>query len=185
MTLTLQYDVQEPTVLRNFLQREGISRKAITTLKHRGGKTLVNGEATKVHHELQVGDVVTISFPPEKVSEGLVLEPMQLDIVYEDDYLLVINKPAGIPVIPSRAHPRGTLAGGIIHYYQQVGIASTVHLVNRLDKETSGLLIVAKYRHIHHLLTRDIKQIQRKYYALVSGIPSELQARIQAPIARA
>jgi len=188
MTLTLQYEVRKQDAektLRNFLHGHNISRKAITALKHRGGKTLVNGEAFKMYQALQTGDIVVIIFPPEEVSESLVLEPMQLEIEYEDEYLLVINKPAGIPVIPSRAHPRGTLAGGIMYYYKQFGIMSTVHFVNRLDKKTSGLLIVAKYRHIHHLLTKDIKHIQRKYYALVSGVPSAASATIQAPIARA
>ena len=187
MTLTWQYKVGKQDgdkTLGSFLHSNDVSRKAITALKHRGGKALVNGEAFKMYQKLRVDDVVTVVFPPEEVSTSLVLEPMKLNIVYEDEYLLVINKPAGMTVIPSRAHPNGTLANGIVHYYQQSNIMSTVHLVNRLDRETSGLLIVAKYRHIHHLLTKDIKQIQRKYYALISGVPSKSSAIIQAPIAR-
>ena len=105
------------------------------------------------------------------------------DIVFEDDYLLVINKPAGIPTIPSIRHPHQTLANALVHYYNLKEIESTIHFVNRLDRDTSGLLVVAKYRHIHHLMTKDVKQIKRKYYTLVKG-HFTTTGTIKAPIAR-
>ena len=124
-----------------------------------------------------------------QVEENPMLKRMQvpsknLEIVYEDPWLSVINKPAGIPTIPSLRHPEKTLANALIHYYNEHEIASTIHFVNRLDRDTSGLLMVAKYRHIHHLLTKDVKQIKRKYYTLVKGVMEKNSGTVHAPIAR-
>ncbi len=122
-------------------------------------------------------------FPKEERSEGLTPYDFLLDIVFEDEYLLVVNKPAGIPTIPSIRHPYQTLANALIHYYNQQMIESTVHFVNRLDRDTSGLLVIAKYRHIHHLMTQDVKQIKRRYYTLVKGHLKK-SGLVKAPIAR-
>lgn len=182
--MRLSYVIDRPIPLKDFLKDHDLSKKALTAIKHRGGKILVNGEERTVRYLLQPEDQLVIEFPPEPRGGGLEPWDMELNIVYEDDYLLVLDKPAGIPVIPTRRYPDKTLANGIIHYYDKHGIGATVHFVNRLDKDTSGLLVVAKYRHIHHLLTRDIKMVKRKYLALVNGCPSPLEGTIDAPIAR-
>jgi len=182
--MKLSYIIHQETSLKDFLKNHDISKKALTAIKHRGGKIKVNGMEQTVRYLLQVGDVLTVEFPPEPRGDGLAPWSHELDIAYEDDYLLVLNKPKGMPVIPTRRYPDKTLANAIIHYYNKRNIASTVHFVNRLDKDTSGLLVVAKYRHIHHLLTRDIKAVKRKYLALVNGCPSTLAGTIDAPIAR-
>jgi len=130
------------------------------------------------------GDLVTVAFPPEPMGKSLEPWDLTLNIVYEDEWLLVIDKPSGIPVIPTRRYPDGTLANALVHYYGQIGLDSTVHFVNRLDKDTAGLLVVAKYRHVHHLLTTDIKQVQRRYLAWVNGCPHPLKGTVNAPIAR-
>lgn len=187
MSLTLTYEIKaadDQTLLLNFLKKQEISKKAIVATKHRGGKMEVNGEHQTVRYLLKEGDVLTITFPEEERSTGLTPYEMPLDVVYEDEYLLVINKPAGIPTIPSLRHPEKTLANALIQYYNEHGIASTIHFVNRLDRDTSGLLMVAKYRHIHHLLTKDVKQIKRKYYTLVKGVMENSLGTIHAPIAR-
>jgi 23S rRNA pseudouridine1911/1915/1917 synthase len=110
---------------------------------------------------------------------------MDINIVYEDDFILVVDKKEGLPVVPSGRHDIA-LANGILAYYQTIGLKSTVHFVNRLDKDTSGLLVVAKYRHVHHLMTTDIKAVTRKYYARVGGILRDfgcIDARIFRPSA--
>ena len=170
--------------LLNFLKKKRLSRKTMVAIKHRGGQLLVNGTPQIVHHQLTAGDLVTVNFPKEARSESLIPEDLELDIIYEDEYLLVINKPAGIPVIPSIRYPSKTLANAIIYDYNKKNIAATVHFVNRLDRDTSGLLMVAKYQHIHHLLTKEMKQIKRKYYALVKGHLPATAGKIDQPIAR-
>ena len=172
MSLQLTYQIssdEQGMSLLNFLKKQEISKKAIVATKHRGGDLTVNGQHQTVRYILQEGDILTVIFPPEERSVGLSPYEYELDIIFEDEYLLVINKPAGIPTIPSIRHPHETLANALIHYYNEQGIHSTIHFVNRLDRDTSGLLVVAKYRHIHHLMTKDVKQIKRKYFTLVKG----------------
>ena len=187
MSLQLTYQIgpnEKGTSLLNFLKKQEISKKAIVATKHRGGDLRVNGEHQTVRYILQENDVLTVILPPEERSEGLKPYEHRLDVVFEDDYLLVINKPAGIPTIPSLRHPHETLANALIHYYNEHEIESTIHFVNRLDRDTSGLLVVAKYRHVHHLMTKDVKQIKRKYYTLVKGHLKSSFGTIKAPIAR-
>ncbi|MCL1990531.1 MAG: RluA family pseudouridine synthase [Defluviitaleaceae bacterium] len=185
MSLVLTYQIclkNHHQSLGNFLKQQALSKKAISVLKHQSGKIDVNGKVQTTRFILHVGDVVTVTFPEESVSHALV--PIQLDlaIIYEDDFLLVVDKQAGLPVMPTGQH--GTsLANGILAYYETIGLKSTVHFVNRLDKDTSGLLLIAKYRQLHHLLTMDNKHLKRKYYALVSGILQQ-SGRINAPIIR-
>lgn len=159
----------------DFAYRHGISRRGLKDIKMKGD-ILVNDRHCTVRYLLQTGEVVTFVYPDENNS----MEPVNipLHIVYEDDYLLVINKPKGLPSIPTKAHPRYTLANALTYYYQQIHLSSTVHLVNRLDKETSGLLIVAKYREIHDLMMKDFKHIYRQYQAHVEGYVEEGTIRL-------
>ncbi|MGL4336238.1 MAG: RluA family pseudouridine synthase [Turicibacter sp.] len=187
MSLQLTYEIEASyhgKTLREFLKKQEISKKALSATKHRGGDLLINGIHQTVRYILQAGDILTVVFPDEVKSEGLTPFDMKLDIVFEDDFLLVINKPPQLPSIPSMRHPHQTLANAIIAYYEAHDIASTVHFVNRLDRDTSGLLVIAKFRHIHHLLTQDVKAIKRKYVALVKGTLVPTHGVIDAPIAR-
>jgi len=183
MPLTLEYKVCEKNdnkSLGDFLKQQDLSKKAVIALKHRGGEICVNTVERTTRFILHVGDVITVTFPDEPVSNSLLPIPMAINVVYEDAFLLVVEKKEGMPVIPTGDH-RTSLANGILAYYEQIGLKSTVHFVSRLDKDTSGLLVVAKYRHIHHLMTADIKAITRKYYALVSGILKD-SGCVDAPI---
>jgi len=183
MPLILEYQVEEQDnnkPLGDFLKQQDLSKKAIIALKHRGGKICVNDEVRTTRSILHIGDVVTVTFPDEPVSSSLLPLKMDIYIVYEDDFLLVVDKKEGLPVIPTGNH-RISLANGVLAYYEQIGLKSTVHFVNRLDKGTSGLLVIAKYRHIHHLMTANIKALTRKYYALISGILKD-SGRIDALI---
>lgn len=173
-------------LLRDALAVWGISKRALTAIKFDGGALYVNGEEKNVRHKLEVGDVVTIIFPVEDVSEGLVAENGQLSIVYEDDALLIIDKPAYMSTIPSREHPTGSVANFICGYFEQQNIASTVHIVTRLDRDTSGLMIIAKHRHIHHLMSEQQKKgtVHREYEALVEGLVEPSKQSIIASIGR-
>jgi len=169
--------------LGNFLRKQDLSRKAITVIKHRGGIITVNNEKQTTRCLLSEGDEVSLTFPKEKPKRTLAPVKMALNVVYEDDFILVVDKAAGMPSVPT-GHHEASLANGILAHYEATGLASAVHFVNRLDKNTSGLLLVAKYRHIHHLLTTDPQKIVRKYYALVAGVLKDggvIDAKIHRP----
>ena len=161
-------------LLREFLSQQELSKKAVKLIKMHG-KILVNGQRQTVRYCLRYGDVVELLWP-EEVST-MEPYPLALKICYEDENFLVIDKPAGLPSIPTKRYPRNTLANAVVYYYQSQGIKATVHLVNRLDKDTQGLLLIARNSYAHYLLSRDIKQVRRVYHCVVEG-----QGTITAPI---
>lgn len=181
---TIQFVASEAQLLREAIAAYGISKRALTSIKFDGGEITVNGKEQNVRYPLQRGDAVTIKFPPEEASEGLVAEHGRLDIVYEDEAVLVLNKPAGMSSIPSREHPTGSVANYVLGYFQKQGIASTIHIVTRLDRDTSGLMCIAKHRHIHYLMSemQKVGAVQREYEAIAQG--SVASQSVIAPIGR-
>lgn len=176
----------EQMLLRDVIQQLGVSKRALTDIKFQGGTLRVNDVEVTVRHSVQPGDVVTIIFPQEKMSDGLIPVYRDLAIVYEDDHVIVVNKPEGLPSIPSRDHPLDSVANRIAGYYSQMNYQATVHMVTRLDRDTSGIILVAKHRHAHHQLSEQMKrdEIIKKYLALVPGKLEPPQGTIEAPIAR-
>ncbi|MCG1020134.1 RluA family pseudouridine synthase [Sutcliffiella horikoshii] len=176
----------EGKLLREFLKERQISKAALIDIKFNGGALLVNGSAVTVRYILHEGDKVEVFFPIEEPSGDLLPEEMPLDIVYEDEYVLVVNKPAGVASIPSREHRFGTLANGLLGYYQSKGIHATIHIVTRLDLDTSGLMLIAKHRHAHHLFALQQRDygVKRRYEAVVHGVMDQRQGTIDAPIGR-
>ncbi|MFD3447354.1 RluA family pseudouridine synthase [Microbacteriaceae bacterium 4G12] len=186
---TLKWEVisrEEGMLVREFLRMKGISKAALTDIKFRGGVIQVGGTTVNVRHPLRRGDELLISYPTEERSEGMESEAIPLDIVYEDDYVIVLNKQPYMSTIPSREHPNGTVANALLYHYDQQQIPSTVHVVTRLDRDTSGLMLIAKHRFIHHLLSQQQqkKTIRRTYEALVHGKLQQEEGTIDAPIAR-
>ncbi len=150
----------------DYLYNKGINQKALKNIKM-NGDILVNNEHKTVRYLLNEGDVLTLIYPKE--INNIEAKNIPLRIVYEDEYLMVIDKQKDIACIPTRSHIDNTIANALSYYYKINHIDSTVHLVNRLDKETSGLMIVAKYREIHDRMCKDITKIQRMYHAHVVG----------------
>lgn len=173
-------------LLRAFLQEKSISKRALTDIKFTGGFLSVNGKEVTVRHVLTAGDRVKVIFPPEVPSEGIWAEKVPLDVLYEDDVLIAIGKKAGMNTIPSREHPSGSLAAGLLGLYEERGIAATAHIVTRLDRDTSGIVLAAKNRYMHHLLSemQKRKQVFRRYEALAEGVFAEEAGLIEAPIGR-
>lgn len=185
----LQWEVtkeEDSMLLREYVRKKGVSRAALTDIKFKGGDILVNNNRATVRYVLSQGDKVKVCFPAEQRSEEMVAEEMPLSIVYEDEYVLVINKQPNLPTIPSREHPRGTLANAILAYYDNQGISNTVHVVTRLDRDTSGLLLVAKSRFVHHILSQQQqeKSIKRVYKAIVHGTLKQSRGTVHKPIGR-
>ncbi|MGM9987286.1 MAG: RluA family pseudouridine synthase [Bacillaceae bacterium] len=179
-------DQEAGVIIRDFLKEKAISRQALTDIKYKGGSITVNGQPLTVRYRLQANDILVVTFPKEAANEEMIVEYQPFDIVYEDESILLINKEAGIPSIPSREHPCGTLANRLLGYYEKIGLQSTVHIINRLDKDTSGLMLVAKNRYVHHLFSmqQQVKEIKRTYVALVHGTILEEGGTIDAPIGR-
>ncbi|KON89407.1 pseudouridine synthase [Sporosarcina globispora] len=177
---------QAGPLIREFLKDNDISKTALTDIKFAGGFIKVNNQEVNVRYELKEGDVLQVGFPEEVPSEGMKGEDLPLDILYEDDYLLVVNKPAGMSTIPSREHPSGSLANRLIGYYQRIDLKSAAHIVTRLDRDTSGLVLIAKHRHVHHLFSQQqrFRKIHRMYEAFAEGTISQDAGTIEQPIAR-
>lgn len=185
----LQWKIQSADAgkwVKQFLKEQRISKTALTDIKFQGGKITVNEHEVNVRYTLEPNDLLKVEFPVEKPSAGLIPENLSLDIVYEDEYVLVVNKPMGMNTIPSRDHPTGSLANGLIGYFQRTGLQATTHIVTRLDRDTSGLVLVAKHRHVHHLLSEQQKAgiIKRTYEAFVEGELKTTGGRIEEPIGR-
>ncbi|MFS0865198.1 RluA family pseudouridine synthase [Fredinandcohnia sp. 179-A 10B2 NHS] len=186
---TLEWEItnnDEGKLVREFLKENAISKTALTDIKFAGGGIFCNNEPINVRHILNEGDMLKVVFPPEEPSKDLKAENIHLNIVYEDPYVIVVNKPSNQQSIPSRDKPSGSLANALLYYYQTTGLGTTVHLVNRLDKDTSGLLLVANHRHVHHLLSQQQKDgtLKRSYEAIVHGLLQEKIGTINAPIGR-
>lgn len=151
---------------------------------------LVNDHPAKPSYRVRSGDIVEIELPPPPLLE-LIPEPLPLDIVYEDDDLIVINKPAGMVVHPGAGVNRGTVANALAYYFQQlptVGGMIRPGIVHRLDKETSGLMVIAKSDLAHERLAEQLQQrrVRKLYQALVIGRvgPVGHQGRVDQPIGR-
>lgn len=174
-------------LLRDAILKQNISKKALTQIKFHGGLILVNGKEENVRYILKKNDEVTLYFPIENQSEGLIEEDGPLTIVYEDDAFLIVEKPPFISTIPSREHPSGTIANFLSSYYKKKGIKSTIHVVTRLDRNTSGLVCIAKHSHVHHLMSQMLQQnkISKRYEAIVHGHLTKDEQNIIAPIGRA
>ncbi|WP_422123732.1 RluA family pseudouridine synthase [Planococcus sp. X10-3] len=182
----LNYTADAKGLLREALQSWGISKRTLASVKYGGGQILVNGNEVTVRHPLEVGDAVTVVFPLEELGKGLQAENGDLQIVYEDEALLIVDKPPLQNTIPSREHPLGSLANLVAGHFESHRIPATLHIVTRLDRDTSGLVCIAKNRHIHHMLSvqQQEKKMSRRYDAFVHGLMEQEEFTITAPIGR-
>ena len=162
---------------------ENLSRSFIQKLI-KDGNVLVNGTPVKGSCRVKCDDEVVFSVP-ESVEPDIEPENIPLDILYEDEDILVLNKPADMPVHPSAGNYENTLANGVAWYYKQQGKAFVYRCINRLDRDTTGVLVLAKNPLSGALLSAQMKQrqIRRTYLALTDGIPPE-RGTISAPVAR-
>lgn len=171
--------------LLSFLKDKRYSSQIITHLKRTENGILLNGEWGRVHDILHTGDELTIQLIEQEASKNIVPTNLPLDIVYEDEDILVINKAANTPIHPSQGNYDNTLANAVAYYYEQKGEIFTYRCINRLDRDTTGLLIIAKNMYSASLLSEMVAkhEIHRKYLAIATGeIPEN--GTIIAPIAR-
>lgn len=181
--LIQQQDIQK--TVEQFLLSNGYSAALIRRLRHTEQSILKNGSPVYTTYRLDEGDSLAVTLPEEHGSENIVPVPMDLDIRYEDRDLLVVNKAAGVPIHPSQGNHDNTLANGIAWYLGEKGEAATYRAINRLDRDTTGLLILARHALSACMLSEMVRThaIRRCYLAAASGlVPPE--GVIDAPIAR-
>jgi 23S rRNA pseudouridine1911/1915/1917 synthase len=177
--------LDRPATCSEFLRSRGFSRHLLTYLRHHERTLFLNRESVFTNHPVRKGDVLEVVFTDEVPSVSIVPNPMDLDIVYEDDDILVINKPPFLPVQPSIGHYEYTLGNGVVAYYHSQGIPFVYRCVNRLDRNTSGLVIIAKNMASSAILYDEMKtrSIRRTYLTVVHG-KMDAPGTIDAPIRR-
>ena len=162
-----------------------ISDRLLVKLK-KNKKIWLNSTPTFVDSRLKPFDIVEILIDFEEKSENIIPTQIDLNIIYEDEYYIVINKPSGIAIHPSILHYTDSLANGVKFYFEQKNIKKKIRPINRLDKDTSGLIIVAKNDKAHINMSEQIKErnVKKTYIALVRGNVPEEEATINMPIGR-
>ena len=165
-------------------QSLNFSRSQIRRLK-KGKFVFVNGEFALLLRRVQVGDEITVYLP---VDEEMNMEPedIPLDIRYEDDSILVVNKPAGMLVHPVNCESTGTLANAVVYHWLKQGRPARFRAVSRLDRDTSGLILVGKNQHVQSLLVKQLKEkvIVREYMAITEGRIDAARGTVSLPIGR-
>ena len=186
ITYQINETFQNTTILQ-FLKKKHYTDKAIIALKKTPEGILLNGVWAYVNQKISSGDILTIKLLETESSEKIVPEKLDMDIVYEDEDILVVNKPANMPVHPSQNHYTGTLANGIAYYFAAQGKPFIFRCVNRLDRDTTGLTILCKHQLASGILSNMVSErlIKRTYLAICTDDGSMPEnGTIEAPIAR-
>lgn len=184
----LEYQVEQDDVgkaLEEILKvKLQISGRRIQKLTRTKG-IFINNKKSFLDKKLKENDIIKVRIEEQMVS-NIIPQSMELDIIYEDEYTLVINKEDGLSVYPTHSQEDNTLANGVQYYFNQTKHPSGIHFVHRLDTNTSGAIMIAKNSYAHHLLDLQLKDnvIKRNYIAIVEGILQTKKGRIDAPIAR-
>ena len=192
MERTLTYKIDNsisPLPVSQFLKQKGFSMQNLTQLKKDPAAVLADGAPCFMNHVLQPGEVLTIHILEEHSSEKIPPVDLPLDIVYEDEDLMVVNKPAGMPIHPSMNNYYNSLANGLAYYFAKQDCPFVFRCINRLDRDTSGLTLIAKHSVSGGMLSTMIANkttsgITREYLAIVKGSVTPPEGTINAPLAR-
>ena len=162
-----------------------ISDRLLLKLK-KNNKIFLNKTPSSIKAPVNSNDIVEILLDFDEDNTNIVPTKMKLKILFEDDYLLIIDKPAGIPVHPSMLHYEDSLSNGVRYYYDTINLRKKIRPVNRLDKDTSGIVIFAKNEYIQECLIRQMKNntFVKEYIAICKGTLPHQSGTIEAPIAR-
>ena len=172
--------------VREILKQEfEISDRLLLRLK-KEQKFFLNNEKSYSHTLVKNGDIVTVLVDFEEDNSNIVPTKMELDILYEDESMLVINKPSNVAIHPSCMHYDNSLSNGVKYYFDSINLKKKIRPVNRLDKDTSGVVIFAKNEYIQECLVKQMKNktFKKEYVAIIDGNLNEKNGTISAPIAR-
>ena len=187
--VNLTYQVPKGTTYQNVkevLKAEfQMSNRLLLKLK-KLQKIYLNHQCVYVHHPILPGDVIICDLNDEEDNTNIVPTSIPLAILYEDEAYLVVNKPAGVPVHPSMEHYEDSLSNGIRFYFDQIGLKKKIRPINRLDKDTSGIVLFAKNEYIQECLAKQMKsnKFMKKYIAIVNGRLEQKSGTINLPIDR-
>ena len=176
-------NIEEGTKIREYLKTElGLSTRLIRSASI-NKKIFVNDQVVKMNRVLTIGEIIKIDLEKDE-SQDIAPEKMDIDIVYEDEDILVVNKKPFMVVHPTKSYQSGTLANGVINYFMESNQNCIVRLVSRLDMNTSGLIIIAKNQFSHGMLSKEMSEnkVEKRYLAIVHGIMKEKQGTIDQPI---
>jgi len=164
-------------------QKLGISAAVLTKLKQTPEGILLNGKSVFATETVNPGDIITITLSDEN-SPNIVAADIPLDIIYEDEDILAVNKPRNMPCHPSQNHHDDTLANAVMYYFNDTGF--TFRVITRLDKDTSGVVLIAKNKISASILSDHMLngKIYKEYIALCHGTPKVTKGKIDVPIAR-
>ncbi|MDR1774483.1 MAG: RluA family pseudouridine synthase, partial [Clostridioides sp.] len=180
----IAYESEEDGILKEILLNKlKFSVRAISKMKRY--KTInVNGDFRKLNTEIKKGDLITVKIDEEK--SEFKSQDLGLNIIYDDFDIIVVDKPANMVVHPTKSHSDTTMANGVTHYIEEKGYKVKIRFVNRLDMNTSGLVIVAKNAYAHYTLSESMKSdfFKKKYIAIVKGIVKDDEGIINEPIYR-
>lgn len=174
------YNVRD--VLKNYFF---VSSRLMLTLK-RNNLIFLNSQHVSLDMKVKTNDVISFSLDFEEDNSNIVSNNIKLNIVYEDEAFLIVNKPAGISVHPSMLHFDNSLSNGVKFYFDKIGLKKKIRIVNRLDKDTSGLVIFAKNEYVQEFLARQMKSnsFNKYYLGILEGILGKKSGIINAPISR-
>ncbi len=174
-------DSKVDTLKQILINDMNISMRLLYSLKKEKG-ILVNNNFYKMHEIVKLGDIIEINLPDEK--NDYKAEDLNIKVLYENDDLLVVEKDPFIVVHPTKKHDNNTLANGLIKLFENKQIKSKIRFVNRLDRDTSGILIIAKNGFCHSMLSKDdaMHDMKKKYYAIVKGYMKDEEGLIDLPI---
>ena len=187
--MKLEYKVEKDckyTNIKQILKEEFyISDRLIIKLK-KENHIYLNNNTISLYNQFKPGDILTIDLNFEEESENIIPTKMNLDILYEDNALLIVNKPSGTPVHPSMMHFENSLSNGVKYYFKQKNIKRKIRPVNRLDKNTSGIVTFAKNQYIQECLSKQMQLglFNKEYIAILEGNLGNDSGTINAPIAR-
>jgi len=162
-----------------------ISDRLLIKLK-KNNLIFLNNSVANIKSPVNSNDIVEISLDYIEDNTNIVPTKMDLKIVFEDDYMLVLNKPAGYPIHPSMLHFEDSISNGVRYYFDSINLHKKIRPVNRLDKDTSGLVIFAKNEYVQEHLVRQMKnnQFTKEYIAICEGTLPDVSGTINAPISR-
>lgn len=187
MNLSYQIDTDDyyDNVLHVLKEQFLLSDRLITKLK-KANQIYLNNLPTYTKKSVTVGDTVSVLIDFEEDNSNIVASNIPLNIIYEDDYLLVINKSANIAVHPSILHFDNSLSNGVKFYFDKLGLKKKIRIVNRLDRNTSGIIVFAKNEYIQECLIKQMKtkKLKKEYLAIVEGILESKSDTLTFPIAR-
>lgn len=175
--------IEEGTKIREYLKTElGLSTRLIRSASI-DKRIFVNGEVVKMNHILNAGEIIKIDLAKEE-SQDIAPEKMDIDRIYEDEDILVVNKKPFMVVHPTKNYQSGTLANGLINYFMESNQNCIVRLVSRLDMNTSGLIIIAKNQFAHGTLSKEMSEnkVEKRYLAIVHDNLEKDSGTIDLPI---